>query len=213
MSFSIKKRRSKYIKTNFATDDFAPLSNEQLDIYCKALKNGDLSVITPITKGFIKLAIKIAGCYCYKPSSEQDMVSVALTALFEALLEVAHGRLNDDNLQGYLICRIHSKCSNAAANDALVRIPPSTKHKYKLKDYTIVSIPKMKGQKTTSLLELRDLIYSCCQSEREYIIIRLREHSYTIQEIAEQLDISTSLVSLDIQAVKRRFLKKEKDYA
>jgi RNA polymerase sigma factor (sigma-70 family) len=215
MSFSVKKRQSKSIKTNFSNGtDYAVLSNEELDLLANGLANGDLTAIKPIIFSHIRLAIKIAGQYCFRPSQDQDLVSIAFLALLDGCLDIAaSGSIT--NITGYLVSRVHSRCSRYACEDRVVRVPRSSLI-HAAKNGKRITVPTFKSSvalvkvKNTNskASDLLEFINSCCLDDRELAIVKLRIDNYTNAEIGELLKISQVRVGQIIHEIEDRYERK-----
>lgn len=212
MSFSVKKRQSKSIKTYLTkVNNLEKLQEDKLKILTEKLAAGDLSVVREIVLGHARLAIRIAGQYCFRPSQEQDLVSVALLALVDGCLTVAEGK-GVDNITGYLISLVHSRCNRFACEDRTVRVPRSSLIKAS-KEGRLLVLPRFessialatKRSKDRSTAELREFIFSCCVDDRERNIVRLRIEHYTNIEIGELLQITAVRVGQILADIEKRY--------
>ena len=213
MSFSVKKRQSKSIKTYLTTvNNLEKLQEEKLKLLTEKLASGDLSVIRPIVLGHARLAIRIAGQYCYRPSLDQDLVSVALLALIDGCLTIADGKATD-NITGYLISLVHSRCSRFACEDRTVRVPRASLIKA-AKEGKKITLPRFEDSIALatkhhshgcSTAELKEFIFSCCIDDQERDIVRLRVERYTNVEIGEILKISAMRVGQIITEIEKRY--------
>lgn len=59
-----------------------------------------------------------------------------------------------------------------------------------------------------SLMELRDLIYACCETEEDRVIVDMREKGYVDKEIAATLDLPITTTYMMRRAIYARFLEK-----
>lgn len=213
MSFSVKKRQSKSIRTYLTmVNNLERLQEDRLKALTEKLANGDLSVVRPIVLGHARLAIRIAGQYCYRPSLDQDLVSVALLALIDGCLSIAEGKVTD-NITGSLISLVHSRCSRFACEDRIVKVPRASLIKA-AKDGRKINLPRFENSiaLTTkhhsygcSTAELKEFIFSCCIDDRERDIVRLRVERYTNVEIGEILKITAMRVGQIIAEIEKRY--------
>ena len=65
-----------------------------------------------------------------------------------------------------------------------------------------------KSVEPTNMVELRDLIASCCLSEFDEAIVRMREEDYTLREIASALALSFDTTRRMYRAIRDRFEEK-----
>lgn len=218
MAFSARKRTSRYIKTDFNKKEYDPLDRSILYELTMRLRGGDTDAIKPIIESHLKLATRIAGQYVHHSSNEHEMLSAALEAIFDGCLNVMNGKpiLNDD-ITGYLVSMVHTRCHRRHCENHLIRIPLSTliaaskqgKHVQNilLQDFQYACT---KTYKTPNIREEREYILSCCETSREITIIRLKEQRYTNTEIAETIGVTKACVGQTLNRIHVRYLAKQR---
>ena len=213
MPFSAKKRPGRYIETPFK--DYEVLDSDDLLPLIKRLKEGDNTAIKPIILGHVKIAVRIAGQYVRHPSSDQEMVSTAMEALIDGCYKILNGKKIDDNLTGYLISLIHSRCNRRSCEDHVIRIPVASLIKANKEGRLIIKpvIEELQPvvSRRVNLFDLKELIYSCCITASDQVIIRLREQYYSNVEISKLLSLSNVRVGQVVQEVEVRYKQKIKD--
>jgi DNA-directed RNA polymerase specialized sigma subunit len=214
MVFFVKKRRSRYIKTDFDKKDFDPPHQDELPNLVQSLQNGDIESFKTLVLGHVKLGIKIAGQY---PGQCDDLVSTALEAILDGCDRVREGReLKDNNITGYLISLINSRCLRMSREDRTIKVPHSSMGKAAKEGKPIVPphlvpIKDTVSRRVFDTADLRETIMSCCESDKEIAIIKLREKSYTNVEIGELLGLTDARVGQILKGIERRFDKKEQE--
>ncbi len=130
---------------------------------------------------YLRLAIKIAGQYAKATGSDGlDYVGEALLSIVVNLNRIKNGEIKlieDSNVTGYLVSKIHTRLSNFIKRDR--------RYRNKIIERFYLE----------SFLDESDLIAHIAPTELHKEIIHLRYHGYTSAEIANQLGISRTTVT------------------
>lgn len=205
MVFSTKKRTGRFIKTGYNRPDIFMYPPAELETLIGQLQSGEATAIEPLIKHHIRLAVRIAGQY----SNTEDMVAIAVEAVVDVCFEVFQGReLIDNNLTGAIISRINSRCNRARYEDHTVRIPMSSRFKNAIEQPEISNDVSTVKREPFDYVEFYDFIASCCETDQERVIIKLREQSYNNTEIGDILGLSKMWVGTLLAKVRTRYYTK-----
>lgn len=178
--------------------------------------------------GHMRLAMEIVGRYLFVLKHDRwvdDLVGAAMEGLCDAVNN-ASARLRDDNLTGYIVATIHGRLSRCIDCMPVVRIPRQTRNSRKKAgksdlppDPQVLQIDTLSKLKhlnwlvpvsvnsDVKILELKEIIDKVAFSETHRKILGLLEQSYTLDEIAEQLDLAKTSVWLMRQEMQQRYLE------
>jgi RNA polymerase sigma factor (sigma-70 family) len=221
-----EKGRGKGIQHPFGKDHTIPLMiyPDRLAALTALIRNGIATKenFDEIARGFLRLAIHIAGRYSARmPNHTDDFVSSAVFGLVKALTQ-AKEKLVDDEITPYLASAMHSMCRRFQAKERVFGLTASQRWRRKQagKDLpTTIPIPlevvdqkycrKPRGKE--SIRDLKELLEHSALDEVDRQIIQLRSESYNDREISEILGCSNSYVFNRRQAIKIRFDRLNED--
>lgn len=136
----------------------------------------------------------------------EELIGVALLTLSGVPDEVASGRMTDDNILGYLFCRIKTRCQEFKRRDHIIPVH----HKQVMKGKYIMKPQSLSGlaieqQQEVNVSELESIIKKSIITEGERLVIMYRRDGLTNKEIANALGCSESKVLRTINTVEKRF--------
>lgn len=198
------------------------LTDEELLKQTNDLKSGQLSVVEPMVRHFIRLAVSVASRYAKRNKNTHDLVSEAITGLMQAMQEITQGKLLDDNVAAFVTARMHANISRYIKHDALVRVPYSTilqarkseKERLGLRQQPLIFDNLYRPgriKKTEAAQSVRESIEAAVKSDLERKVVQLRVQSYVDKEIAEMLELSTTKVHAIRERIRKRFEQLEKE--
>ncbi len=213
------------------------VAESELSDLVKKLEQGDVKAKDALIKGHVKLAIHIAGQYAVSnPRVAHDLVSEAMFAITEGCDRWMKGLVESESFTGYIVCRIHSKCTYLLRKMKLFGISHSgyIKKRNKSEDGTVVVAKqtRLMGSVTTerrigaidrgsrnghpwvmrlSLYELKDILESTTKTDLQSEILRLKMMGYSVAEVSRELGIPLIKVYRDLEQIRERFERIEKD--
>jgi RNA polymerase sigma factor (sigma-70 family) len=97
-------------------------------------------------------------------------------------------------------CVLHD-LGHAVESEATIRIPHTTQHvattsgnRIKQITASTISPDSCPGDDMQASFDMRDLIESCCETDKDRTFVEMREAGYTLKEIADALGVSTPTV-------------------
>lgn len=152
------------------------------------------------------------------PSAEflrDDMVSAGFVGLVDAVNRFSTNEAID-NPTGYITVAVSREIGKLVDDEGSIRVPSRTKHHKKVKGED-VDIPERlddfpetieDSTHALEMVELRDTLASCCESDEERDILRMREANYVDREIADVLGLPLTTTYMLRRTLYQRFLDK-----
>ena len=148
-----------------------------------------------------------------------DLRSAGYIGLVQAVNAMdKHENPENANPTGYLSIAIHREIKRFADSEAVISVPDRTQRDARKKNRQIKApavhqgIPKssadQKQDSQREVIELRDLLDSCCESDDERTILRMREEGYSDREIAEAIGLSHTTTYMMRREMEKRFNRK-----
>lgn len=148
-----------------------------------------------------------------------DLRSAGYIGLVQAVNAMdKHENPENPNPTGYLSIAIHREIKRLADGEALISVPDRTqrdarKENRQIKAPTVhQGIPKsfddQKQDSPLEVIELRDLLDSCCESDDERTILRMREEGYSDRNIADAIGLSHTTTYMMRRELEKRFQNK-----
>lgn len=164
-----------------------------------------------------------------------DLTSAGSIGLLTAVNAIARGEVEKMNITGYLAvgigrelevlmdsentifvskqCRWYARKQGCELDIPVVQALPPTNYEQcgDLTDGDEVADSQGAGDESydpSALVEIRDILAACCTSDEERQYVRMREESYTYQEIADSLGIPKGSVHAMKERLYERFLRK-----
>lgn len=148
-----------------------------------------------------------------------DLRSAGYIGLVQAVNAMdKHENPENPNPTGYLSIAIHREIKRLADGEALISVPDRTqrdarKENRQIKAPTVhQGIPKsfddQKQDSPLEVIELRDLLDSCCESDDERTILRMREEGYSDRDIADAIGLSHTTTYMMRRELEKRFQNK-----
>jgi RNA polymerase sigma factor (sigma-70 family) len=212
--------------------DIQALTDEKLEELKPQLLAGNEEVIDEVFRGYIRLAISIAGKYAvFAPRLIDDLVSEAHLGLMIAIREIIAGKIKTCTMPAYIIARIHTFCSNYLNRDQIVgyshqwklkrkrlglsELPNLVRHNFHLKrtkrqwyDYLwVINHPRVSVSNGHGKFELEEILELSAETETQQKILHLRLLGYNIREIAKELGTSKTTVSENLKIVRKKAKK------
>jgi len=157
-------------------------------------------------------------CYPNVAYLRDDLHSAGFAALVQAVNKMAeHDQPRKVNPTGYISVAITHGIARLAEKEAamgLTSIPefedaPDDDDDAPRAEHNVPdSILDANESARQGLFELRDLIHSCCQSEEEHTLVRMREEGYSDREIARALNMSHTSAYMLRKELETRFQEK-----
>lgn len=186
------------------------ISEERLKELEVKLKAGDKSVIDEIVKGYLRLAVYIAGCYAsLEPKKSKDLVGEASLALVKACHETE--KMKTDCFGKFVSYRIHDACGRFILRDRLIPLSDHARYKIGQKDKQIVPNKEVACKMMSPLnkMILDETIESVLQTEQDKKIFDLKCQGYTFREIQELTDINHVTASRIFNVLCQRLVRHE----
>jgi len=193
------------------------MSEEELHAKTEAHKQGDDSVKDDLILGHVRLTLQICGGYVGRyPHKKDDIVSAAMLGLVKAV-DRAREHLDHDNISGYITLKIHSHISDYLKNDKLIRGPAD------LVPYTMSIANRSMDQDAGEYYNDAENVVLPPQYDEDDIIINdflnqlpgmqrkiveLKLMSYTNNEIAKRLGVSTGYIWQILLKVQEKLRKR-----
>lgn len=169
----------------------------------------------------LRLALNIVGRYMTlldNKTRSDELVSAATEGLCHGVQKIKEGELKHENLTGFLTEYMHRFISECLEKTAMVCVPARTKRHKKqhgeellqpvTRELTNKVIEKKfdKKIKTTTDLELTEIIDKLVASELERSIIQLRIEGNSDLDVANQLGLSNTVVFMIRRDMQKRFV-------
>jgi RNA polymerase sigma factor (sigma-70 family) len=144
-----------------------------------------------------------------------DLVGAGFIGLVNAVDCVADLE-SDDRVTGYLCKAIINAMIDEIEIIAPIRVARRSAKRAREQDKPLPSAKDLDGVQIAientdiRLCDLRDLIYSCCETERERQLIQLRESGKEVDEAADILGLSRATAFRLMARIERRFDRKNR---
>lgn len=195
LSGSEKPRGYKYPFTQ--QELLQPLSEEDK---IKAIESEDWDLII---KSHMRLGCIIACQYYFNGSDPDEMISAALLGLVEGVNEFRLKRPHD-NITGYIIIYIRQYCSDVSRKDCCIPIPQKNTTKF----YQHELGNGIDSVDNSSLTKINETLEEVVKCKRDRKILELRASGLTDAEVAKEIGISRSRVTVERQRLFKRFNQK-----
>jgi hypothetical protein len=207
-------------------------SRQSNDALYPRVAAGDPEAINEMIVGNMSLVVgkvdSYIGCYPHVSHLRDDLIAEGFLGLTVAVNKMAEqGPIKDANPTGYMsywiTYHVGTICDKESANGASDRTTRGRRQEGEELPH-VVPMPDTLNDivvDPTSMVDLRDLIESCCETDVDLAIIRLRERGNHAQEsavsehpamvdkeIAKVLDIPHTTVFMLRRAIYARFLEK-----
>ena len=148
-----------------------------------------------------------------------DLCSAGYVGLVQAVNAMdKHKTPKNPNPTGYLSVAIYREIKRFVDSEAVISVPDRTQRDAR-KDNRHIKTPAVHQdisesyavqKKDTSLemVELRDLLYSCCNSDDERRILQMREEGYSDRKIADAIGLSHTTTYMMRRELGKRFQNK-----
>lgn len=148
-----------------------------------------------------------------------DLRSAGYVGLVQAVGAMAkHRDPENSNPTGYMSVAIRREISRCADNEGTISIPDRTQREARKENRPLAApavcqgIPKSLADSAPDaaqeLIEIRDLLDSCCQSEDERTILRMREGGYADRDIAKEIGLAHTTTYMMRRELEKRYLRK-----
>jgi RNA polymerase sigma factor (sigma-70 family) len=173
-----------------------PLTQEENDLLCPKVIAGDKDARDALIVGNMSLVITKVNTFIQgHPSAahlRDDLTSAGFVGLTKAVDELTS---EIKNPMGYIATSIYNHLGFLLESEMSIRIPHESKRLSRNTDkpikeceiYSIQDDSLLSASETD--FDMRDLIDTCYESDKEQEFVRLREAGYTLAEISEKLDI------------------------
>jgi DNA-directed RNA polymerase specialized sigma subunit len=179
------------------------LDREQNEQFYARVMAGDDKAREEMIEGNMPLVIAkvdaYIGCHPQVAYLRDDLHSAGFLALVKAVNTMAeHDQPSNVNPTGYISVAITHEITRVIEKESamgLTSIPESEEGPVSDHDVPQVGhdIPDSTSDVNESavqgLFEMRDVLQSCCESDKERTLLRMREEGYSDREIAETLDL------------------------
>ena len=198
------------------------LDREQNERLYPRVMAGDQQAREEMIEGNMPLVVMKVDSYirCYPNVAylRDDLHSAGFVGLVQAVNKMAeHDQPNNVNPTGYVSVAITREIARLAENESamgLTSIPepadgPSSDDDVPEVGHNVPeSIIDVNASAAQGLFELRDLIESCCETDEERTLIRMREEGYADRDIAEALKMPHTAAYTLRKELEQRFQKK-----
>ena len=179
------------------------LDREQNERLYARVMAGDGKAREEMIEGNMPLVIAkvdaYVGCHPQVAYLRDDLHSAGFLALVKAVNTMAeHDQPSNVNPTGYISVAITHEITRVTEKESamgLTNIPesvdgPVSNHDVPEVEHDIPdSTTDVNESAVQGLFELRDVLQSCCESNKERTLLRMREEGYSDREIAEALDL------------------------
>jgi DNA-directed RNA polymerase specialized sigma24 family protein len=179
------------------------LDREQNERLYARVMAGDDKAREEMIEGNMPLVIAkvdaYVGCYPQAAYLRDDLHSAGFLALVKAVNTMAeHDQPSNVNPTGYISVAITHEITRATEKESamgLTNVPESEEGPVSNRDVPEVghdipdSTTDVNESAVQGLFELRDMLESCCESDKERTLVRMREEGYSDREIAETLGL------------------------
>lgn len=178
------------------------------------------------TKGFMRLAMQIAGryvCVLNRPDKVENLVSAACFAIVEAVDKIVKGEMTHDNLGGYVVEKIHFGISHELENERMFGPAGQTRRARRKKGIESENIQQeaLTDELATTnseigIFEINEALESLGLTDLERQIIELRVQGFRDDYIGQVVGLSQPsvwMIRRDLQTRFRGVTTNEKDSA
>jgi DNA-directed RNA polymerase sigma subunit (sigma70/sigma32) len=192
-------------------------SRQENDALYPQVAAGDEAAIKRMIESNVGLVIDRVESYIrvFPPVAylRDDLVSEGLLSLTIAVNRMAEeGPKENPNPNGYMSYWITKAIGAVVSSEGSISIPESQTRVMKNRGDSIpkyVSLPiEERSIDPRVMIELRDLIESCCETPEDRMIVEMREKGYVDKEIAAQLNLPHTTVYMMRRDIYARFLEK-----
>ncbi len=180
---------------------------------------GDKDAIRKMIEANMSLAISkvdsYIGTYPHVSYLREDMEGEGFLGVTMAVNKMAEaGPIENPNPTGYISYWIMERIGYVVDREITSGLTDRGIRKKRAKQQTVahqVAMPPVLDilmDDPTKLIELREQILSCCETEQDRTIVRMRESRYTDKEIAAALDAPVTTTYMLRRAIYARFLEK-----
>lgn len=194
-----------------------PGSRDRNDELYRRLVTGGKSARDDLITSNMSLVLTIVdsyiACFITLDCLRDDLMSAGFMGLVKAVNSMAdHTEATIRNPTGYVATSIHREIGKLIDDE-----PGVVKRRKEADDESAAvvvvagaSLPRVADSAPdhADLIALRDLIESCCETEEDRIIVRMREQGYVDREIAATLDLPLTTVYTMRRAIEGRYLSK-----
>jgi RNA polymerase sigma factor (sigma-70 family) len=179
-----------------------PGSTEQNEVLLPLVALGDDAARKRMINGNVALVCARVECYIRLwPVVEylrDDMTSAGIAGLCEAVNKIVDGH-PVTYATGYLSYWINWRIRQLVAREMREALLSDEQH-------PVVASEKIaRDDPSARMLELRELIYSCCETEQDRQLIELRDKGTEIDEIARLLGVSRATLYRSLKRIETRF--------
>lgn len=132
-----------------------------------------------------------------------------------------HKNPDNSNPTGYLSVAIHREIKRLADSEAVISVPDRTQRDANKENRQVNApavhqgIPKSFADETQNsereMMELRDLLYSCCESDDDRTILRMREEGHSDRKIADAIGLKHTTTYMMRLELEERFNQKRRE--
>ena len=200
-----------------------PLSREKNSALYSRVMAGDEQARQQMIEGNMALVgNKVNAFICEHPQVaylRDDLCSSGYIGLVQAVnAMVKHKNPKNPNPTGYLSVAIYREIKRFVDKEAVISVPDRTqrdarKEKRQIKAPTVYNdIPESRGPRqldtSPKMVELRELLRSCCRSDEERTILKMREDGCSYRKIAEAIGMSNTTTYMMAREIEKRFHQK-----
>lgn len=198
-----------------ATGD--PASRESNEQLYPRVAAGDKAAIRQMIEGNMSLVVdkvdSFIVCFPKIAHLRDDMISGGFIGLTEAVNRMAEtGPKDSPNPTGYISFWVKKHIGlvvdGEQANGASSWTIADRKNKGKELSHQVPMPNVEQFIDPTAMVELRDLIQACCETEEDRVIVEMREKGYVDKDIAETLGLPLTTTYMMRRAIYERFLEK-----
>lgn len=148
-----------------------------------------------------------------------DLRSAGYVGLVQAVGAMAkHSDPENSNPTGYMSIAIRREISRFSDNEDTISIPDRTQREAR-KENRPLDVPSVRRgipksvadsapDASRELAEMRDLLDSCCESEDERTILRMREEGHADRDIAEEIGLAHTTTYMMRRELEQRYQQK-----
>lgn len=198
----------------------ATASRESNDALYPSVAAGDPAAMHKMIQGNMSLVIdKVDGYICRFPGVaylRDDLISEGFVGLTTAVNKMAEaGPREKPNATGYMSYWINASIGAVVDKETANGVTDRTVRRHKEQPDAMphyVPIPEVMTNDIVvdpmSMVDLQDLIDSCCETEQDRIIVAMRAEGHKDKEIAARLDLPITTTYMLRREIYARFLEK-----
>jgi len=160
------------------------------------------SMICGNTAGVISLVDNHIRQFPFLAHLRDDLTSAGFTGLVSAVNQLMTEYDSDrGNVNDYIVTAIMNEIYLTVEAETTIPIPHATQYRKaaagnKIKPMTavVLTLENCPGDDMEASFDMRDLIESCCETDKDRTFVEMREAGYTLKEIAAALGVSTPTV-------------------